>query len=169
GPRGRDQPPLGGAAGVPQRGRGGRGRRFSVGSRAVKPGEITRSEIVAMIGGVLLAVGLFLAWYHLENKNVTLNGTPGPKTFSGWQAHPILRWLLLAAAAAPLILAYIIARGHALSWPRGEMTAVVSVAAFGLIGYNGFVSKPGTVSSLVSLRFGLLVSLLGAILMLGGS
>jgi cation transport ATPase len=135
----------------------------------VKTEEITRSEIVAIIGGVLLAVGLFLAWYHLENKNVTLNGTPGPKTFSGWQAHPILRWLLLAAAAAPLILAWIIARGHALSWPRGEMTAVVSVAAFGLIAYNAFVSKPGTVSSLVSLRLGIFVSLIGSLLMLGGS
>ena len=33
---------------------------------------------------------------------------------------PILRWLLLAAAVAPFILAWIIVREHELSWPRGR-------------------------------------------------
>ena len=135
----------------------------------MKRGELTRSEIVAVIGGILLAIGLFLPWYHLENPLVEINGQHGPASLTGWQVHTIIRWLLLAAAAAPLILSWIIVRGHALSWPRGEMTAVVSVAAIGLIGYNAFIDKPGTVSSLVSLRVGVFVSLLGAILMLGGS
>ena len=67
----------------------------------------------------------------------------GPATFTGWEVHTILRWLLLAAAAAPFILAYIIVRGHALSWPRGEMTAVVAIAAFGLVVYNGLIDRPG--------------------------
>ena len=135
----------------------------------MKRGELTRSEVMAVVGGVLLAIGVFLTWYHLKNKFVSIDDTQGPASLSAWEAHPIMRWLLLAAAAAPLILSYIILRGHALSWPRGEMTAVVSVAALGLIGYNAFVDKPGTVSSLVSLRIGVLVSLLGAILMLLGS
>src|SRR3954453_3836756 len=130
---------------------------------------LTRSEIVAVIGGVLLAIGLFLPWYHLVNPLVNIAGERGPANLSGWEAHSILRWLLLAAAAAPLILSWIILRGHALSWPRGEMTAVVSVAAIGLIGYNAFIQKPGNVSSLVQLRFGVFVSLLGALLMLFGS
>ena len=56
-----------------------------------------------------------------------LNGTNGD--FSGWEAHHILRWLLLLAGLAPFILAWIIVRDHALSWPRGEMTAVVAVVA----------------------------------------
>ena len=130
---------------------------------------LSRSEVVAVIGGVLLAIGLFLPWYHLDNALVSINGTRGPATLSGWDVHTIIRWLLLLAAAAPLILSYIIWRGHALSWPRGEMTAVSSVAAIGLIAYNVFVDKPGTVSSLVSLRYGVFVSLLGAIMMLVGS
>ena len=88
---------------------------------------------------------------------------------TGWEVHTIIRWLILAAALAPLILAWIIFRGHALSWPRGEMTAVVAVAALGIIGYIAFVNKPGTVTSLVSLKYGVFVSLLGAILMLAGS
>lgn len=130
---------------------------------------VQRGEWIAIAGGVLLAVGLFLGWYHLENANATLNGVKGPATFTGWEAHPILRWLLLAAAAAPLILAWIIARDHALSWPRGQMTSVVAIAAFGLIFYSGIVSRPGDPSGLVGLRLGWLVSLLGVILMLVGS
>src|SRR5207244_105178 len=92
------------------------------------------------------------------------------ESLSGWQVHhPIVRILLLLGALAPIILAYIIARDHALSWPRGEMTAVVSVAAFGLIGYHGFIDKPGDPRSLTSLRFGIFVALLGSILMFVGS
>ena len=130
---------------------------------------LQRSEIIAMVGGVLMALGLFLAWYHLKNANVSIGDTTGPADVTGCEVHTKIRWLLLAAAAAPLILSYIIVRGHALSWPRGEMTAVVAVAALGLIGYSAFVDKPGTVTSLVSLRYGVVVSLLGALLRLGGS
>jgi len=135
----------------------------------VNRGELTRSELTAVVGGILLAIGLFLTWYRLKNNLVSIGDTKGPASLSGWEAHSILRWLLLAAAAAPLILSWIILRGHALSWPRGEMTAVVSVAAIGLIGYNAFIQKPGNVSSLVGLRVGVFVSLLGALLMLLGS
>ena len=132
-------------------------------------GELTRSELTAVVGGLLLAIGVFLSWYHLKNNFVSIGDTKGPASLSAWQAHPVLRWLLLAAAAGPLILSWIIYRGHALSWPRGEMTAVASVAAIGLIGYNAFIDKPGTVSGLVSLQFGIFLALLGAILMLAGS
>jgi hypothetical protein len=119
-----------------------------------------------MGGGLLLIIGLFLTWYHADAL-AKVNGTNGD--LSGWDVHPILRWLLILGGLAPFILAWIIARDHALSWPRGEMTAVVSVAAFGLIAYNAFVSKPGDPSSLVHLRFGVFVALLGTILMFSGS
>jgi hypothetical protein len=135
----------------------------------MKRGELQRSELIAIVGGLLMALGLFLTWYHLKNPNVSVGDHRGPANLTGFQVHTIIRWLLLAAAAAPLILAYIIVRGHALSWPRGEMTAVVAVAALGLIGYVAFVNKPGTVTSLVSLKLGVFISLLGALLMLGGS
>src|SRR3954452_9063682 len=132
-------------------------------------GELTRSEIVAVIGGILLAIGLFLPWYHLENPLVEINGQHGPASLTGWQVHTIIRWLLLAAAAAPLILAWIVIRGHALSWPRGEMTAVVGITAFGLIAYVTLIAKPGTVRSLTSLRFGAFVALIGTLVMAAGA
>src|SRR4051812_5487085 len=122
------------------------------------PKKLSRAEAVAIVGGLLLALGLFLGWYHIENQRNAINGITGAAhggtTVTGWQAQPVIRWLLLAAAVAPVILAWIVVRGHALSWPRGEMTAVVAITAFGLIAYVTLIAKPGTVRSLTSLRFG---------------
>jgi hypothetical protein len=131
-------------------------------------GRLGRSEALGALGGLLLAVGVFLPWYATSatNRNADIDGARG--TFSAWDVHPILRWLLLAAAVAPFILAYIIARDRELSWPRGEMTAVVAIAAIGLIGYVGLLDRPGQPSGEIGLRFGWFVALLGAGLMLAG-
>ena len=129
---------------------------------------VQRGERIAILGGILLAIGLFLTWYHLK-KNGAVGETTGPADLSGWEAHTTMRWLLLAAAVAPLILAYIIARDHALSWPRGQLTSVVAIAAFGLVGYAGLIDKPGDSNSLIGLQWGFIVALLGPILMLLGS
>jgi hypothetical protein len=134
----------------------------------MRENRLDRSEIIAIVGGVLLAIGLFLAWYHIDARNA-INGQAGPRTLSGWQVHTVARWLLLAAAVAPLILAWIILRGHALSWPRGEMTAVAAIAAAGLVVYMTIINKPGDTSGLTHLRYGVFVALLGAILMIAGS
>ena len=80
---------------------------------------------------------------------------------------PHLRWLLPAAATAPFGLAWIILRGHALSWARGEMTVVTSIAAFGLIADNGFVDRPGDIA--ISLRLGLLAALAATVVMVGAA
>ena len=132
--------------------------------------KLTRTEIMAMVGGAILAVGLFLPWYHAKNGNASINGEKGPLDVTGWSAHPTMRYLLLAAAAAPFILAYIIIRGHQLSWARGEMTAVVAIAAFGLLAYSGLVDRPGEPgNSLIGLKLGWVVAIVGTILMLVGS
>jgi hypothetical protein len=52
--------------------------------------------------------------------------------------------LLVAACAAPFILAYIIARGHDLTWRPGEITMIVGITAFSLILVNGIIlGRPG--------------------------
>ncbi|MEA2273139.1 MAG: hypothetical protein QOI98_1847 [Solirubrobacteraceae bacterium] len=122
-----------------------------------------------MYGGLMLAISIFLPWYHHKGNLGGIAGKSGDVTVSGWQTHTIMRFLLLLAAAAPFILAYIIAQDHALSWPRGEMTAVTAIAAFGLIGYHAFVSKPGDPTGQVSLRFGLFLAILATGLMLVGA
>jgi hypothetical protein len=125
--------------------------------------------MVAIGGGALLGVALFLPWYTAENRLTIIAGQTGPGSFTAWEVHSILRWLLLAAAAAPLILAYIIIRAHKLSWPRGEMTAVVAIAAFGLVGYNGLIDRPGEPKGLIGLQWGYAVAMLGVLAMLVGS
>ena len=128
-----------------------------------------RNEFIAMAGGALLAVSVFLPWYGTDaaNRFAGIGGKRGDQ--SCWDVHPVLRWLLLAAAVAPFILAYIIANDIKLSWARGEMTAVTSIAAFGLILYNGVIDRPGEPSSAISLEFGWFVALLGTLMMIAGA
>ncbi|HWD76323.1 MAG TPA: hypothetical protein VG371_14375, partial [Solirubrobacteraceae bacterium] len=101
---------------------------------------LDRGEMVAMIGGILLGVSLFLNWYSLRNSNATLGGCHGPdSSCTGWAALSAFRFVFLVAALAPVILAYIILRGHALSWPRGEMTAIVAIVALIMTLFLGVV------------------------------
>ena len=119
------------------------------------------------MGGILLAIGVFLPWYATSsNPNAEINGDRGE--FSAWAVHPIMRWLLLAAAVAPIILAWVVLRDHQLSWPRGEMTAVVGVAAAGLVLYVGLLSRPGEPSGEIGLRLGWFLCALGALAICAG-
>lgn len=113
--------------------------------------KLGRSEIIGMVAAAVLVLGLFFEWYSLSTDPsvVQRGGDPanwacgvGDSSCSGWETFPILRWLLLAAAAAPFILSWIVIRGYALSWPRGELTAVVGLTAFVLIAFNGIIDKP---------------------------
>ena len=117
----------------------------------VETRRLDRSEIVGMIAAAILVLSLFLEWFSLTtDPNVVQRGGDagnwacgvGNDSCSGWDTFPIMRFLLIAAALAPFILAWIVMRGHALSWPRGELTAIVGLAAFVLIAYNGIVDKP---------------------------
>ena len=130
---------------------------------------VSRGEYVAIVGGLLLLLGIFLKWYGGGNENAELAGAKGLFELSGWDAHSILRWLFLAAAAAPLILAYIIARDHKLSWPRGQVTSIVGIACIGILAYVGVIDRPGQPSGQIDLKFGWVVAFLGAVLMLAGS
>src|ERR1700750_3410729 len=131
-------------------------------------GRLGRGELLAVIGGVLLALGLFLAWYatNPDNRNAYIDGAR--RAGSGWSAHPILHWPLLAAAAAPIILAWVIARDHQLSWPRGEMTAVVGMIALVIVLYVGVVERPGQPRAEISLQIGWFLALLGSALAAAG-
>jgi hypothetical protein len=132
-------------------------------------GRLHRNEIMGMLGGALLALSVFLPWYATDssNRNAVIEGVRGSQ--SCWEVHPILRWLLLAASVAPFILAYIIATDAKLSWARGEMTMVTSIAALGLIFYNGVIDRPGSPPSAISLKYGWLLALLASLLMIVAS
>ena len=78
--------------------------------------------------------------------------------------------MFLAAALAPIVLLYIVVRDHELSWPRGEMTAVIGIIAFVLVVYQGIIDRPGEPSERDQLAIGWWMALLGTILItVGGS
>jgi hypothetical protein len=125
--------------------------RLAADRARVDTSKLDRSEIIGMVAAAVLVLSLFFVWFSLStDPDVVQRGNEpanwacgvGDSSCTGWETFPILRWLLIAAAAAPFILAWIVIRGHALSWPRGELTAVVGATAFVLIAYNGLVSKP---------------------------
>lgn len=131
---------------------------------------LDRGELVATVGGVLLGISLLLAWYSLGNRHAVLNRCHGPNgTCTGWAGLSWLRYLFLVAAVAPLILAYIIVRGHALSWPRGEMTAVVAIIALIMTLFIGVIDHPGTPPDEIGVTTGWYVALLGDLLILTGA
>jgi uncharacterized membrane protein YkvI len=132
--------------------------------------DIDRGELIALVGGIVLAISLFLAWYSLGNSFTQLNNCKGPNTTcTGWQSLLVLRYLILAAAISPLILIWIILRGHALSWPRGELTALIALIALTFVLFRGPISKPGAPRTAISLSFGWYVALVGALVMLFGA
>jgi hypothetical protein len=131
---------------------------------------LNRGELIATAGGILLGISLLLAWYSLGNGFANLNSCRGPNTScSGWHSLSFMRYVLLLAAVAPAILAWIIARGHALAWPRGEVTAVVAVIALVLTVFRGLIDKPGSPPGEVGVEYGWWVALLGGLLILAGS
>jgi hypothetical protein len=137
---------------------------------AIDVAQLDRGEIMAVFGGVLLAISVFLGWYTLGNGLTHLNSCTGPNgSCTAWQSLTVLRYLLLAAAIAPAILAWIIIRGHALSWPRGELTAVIALAALTFIIFRGLIDKPGAPSGQIGIDYGWFVALVGGLLILAGS
>ena len=107
--------------------------------------------LVGGIASILLILSLlFLPWYSYDLASVEKTSNPDnwicgvdETSCTGFETFPILRWLLLLAALAPAILAWILIRGHKLSWAPGELTMVAGFAAFVLIAYNGIIDKPG--------------------------
>jgi hypothetical protein len=124
---------------------------------------------------VLIISVLFLPWFTLSEtseraaQDAWLCGTDD-FSCTGFETFPILRWLLLLAATAPIILAWILVRAHKLSYPPGEMTMVAGFAAMILIGYNGIIDRPAPDSGIefgIGLSYGYWLALLAAIAIAG--
>jgi len=139
--------------------------------------KLSRSDAIGVFGGLLLIVALvFLPWYDLgpTEQRTAADGSgficgDGNFDCTGFGTFPIMRWLLIAAGLAPLILSWIVIRGHKLSWPPGEMTMVVGFTAFMLIVYNGIIDKPGSQLAEIDISMGIgyWVALLATVVIAG--
>lgn len=131
--------------------------------------KLSRAEVFGIVAGLILVGSLFIEWFSLDTEGVQRDEPADwvcgvdDHSCTGFETFPILRWLLIAAAAAPLILSWILIRGHQLTWPRGELTAIVGITAFVLIAYNGLIDKPSPNDIGVNLSYGYVVAILAAL------
>jgi O-antigen/teichoic acid export membrane protein len=133
-----------------------------------------RGEVIAVVGGLLLGISVFLPWYTLGNMFAHVGSCHNDihhlnTSCSAWDALSVFPILFLLGAAAPLILGWIVVRGYALAWPRGELTAVVAVIAIVLTLFLGVIDKPGEPPAEIGVAWGWFIALLGGLLMVTGS
>jgi len=128
---------------------------------------VSRAELVGMASGLVLLASLWLPWFatSADNPHSRINSAgigPG-QTANGWQTFRMLDVLLVLAFLAPFILSWVIARGHALTWRPGEVTAIAGITAFILILANGIILGKPAPDIALSLDFGYFVGLLAAV------
>ena len=131
----------------------------------IDTGRLTPAEYTGCLAALLLVLSLFLPWFGTSetNENSRLAGASGGDTVSAWQTFALLDLVLVAAATAPFILSWIVARGHKLTWKPGEVTMVVGITAFVLVLCNGVIlGRPGDTVE-IALEPGYLVALLACV------
>ena len=132
-------------------------------------GRLQRGEFIGFGGVGILLVSLFLPWFETnpDNANAQINGQTGE--FNAFDTYGSLDWLLVAACLAPFILAWIIVRGHKLTWRPGEITMIVGMTAFALILLNGVIlGRPGDPDSEIDIKIGYIVGLIGSAMICAG-
>ena len=132
-------------------------------------GRLQRGEFIGFFGVGVLLVSLFLPWFETnpDNRNAQINGQTGE--FNAFDTYGTLDWLLVAACLAPFVLAWIVVRGHKLTWRPGEITMIVGMTAFALIILNGVIlGRPGDPDSEIDIKIGYFVGLLGSAMICAG-
>jgi hypothetical protein len=135
--------------------------------------KVSPAELAGMGAALVLLASLWLPWFTTsDNPNSKLacagEGSTqcavGPNdSANAWTVFSTLDWLLVAACAAPFILTWIVARGHALTWKPGEVTMIVGIVAFVLILCNGIILGRPDPGIEVGLGIGYFVALIASI------
>lgn len=127
---------------------------------------LTPGELAGCGAALVLVLSLFLPWFGTsgnENSIIESAGIGPDDTANAFEVFGILDWLLVAAASAPFILSWIIARGHKLTWKPGEVTMIVGITGFVLILCNGIILGKPDPGIEISLKIGYLVGLLSCL------
>ena len=120
---------------------------------------LKRSDLTQLALGAVLGISLFLPWYRTagSNPNSSIDGKRGHLT--AWDVHPVLRWILLAAAIATLLGAWQTIRAQRTELHRGEITVILAAFLAGLIVFVGLLHRPGEPASTISLEYGWFLAL----------
>jgi hypothetical protein len=126
---------------------------------SVKLSRLRRGEVVAALGAIaLLVVMLALNWY-----------CAGPVSRTGWQAHSVLRWLMLLTIVAALALAVLTATQRTVAVPVTVAVIVTALSALltVVLAWRTLIDHPGPGS--VSVRGGAWLGLLASATILLGA
>lgn len=132
---------------------------------------LRRAERVQLGAAGLVGISLLLPWYATDatNPHASIDGSRGD--VMGWAAHPVLRWLLLAAVGAAVLSAWQTIAGHVPTGgvQRGEVSAVVALTGVALLLFEGWVERPGYPPAEIDLAYGWFLALAGALAALGAA
>ncbi len=131
----------------------------------MKFSRLGRGEVVGLLAPLILIGSLWLPWFSTDptNENSNIDGKTGSLT--AWDSFQYLPYMLILCSIAPVVLIYIVLRGHELGWNRGEVTSIIGILAILLVLSNGIIfGRPGNNPVEVSLSFGYLVAFIGAFL-----
>lgn len=135
-------------------------------------GRLRRGEWLAGAGGVVLLVSLFLfKWYGMRiGLSAIYDNETIHVTATGWDAHTVLRWLMLLTGLAGIALWALTATQATDAVPLGTAVATVVVAGLTtlLLAWRVLVDEPGP-NDLVSVKFGAYLGLVAAALVVVGA
>jgi len=115
-----------------------------------------------MVAALVFGLSLFVPWFTTsDNPNSKIDSAGiGPNSeATAWETFSILQYALLAMAIAPFVLAWIVARGHKLTWKPGEVTMIVGITAFILVICNGIILGKPDPNIEVGLTYGYLLAI----------
>ena len=129
-------------------------------------------EVLVAAGAVLLLVVMFaFTWYGLPGDAAEVVQAAGGPDLSrtGWQAHTVLRWLMLLTILAALALVFLTATQRTVAVP---VTMAVIVSALSalltvLLAYRVILDEPGS-NRFVDVKLGAWLGLLAAALIAYG-
>lgn len=125
---------------------------------------VNLGQRIAAGGGVLLFVFLFVGWYTVGGTIGDIAGRLGVDvSMSGWEAHTVLRWLLLLTIVAAVGLAVLSAMKRPIAeLPGSAIVAGLGIVATAITAFRMFVDQPGP-DKLIDLKFGAWFGLIGLV------
>lgn len=127
---------------------------------------VNLGQQIAAIGAVLLFIFLFIGWYTVGGALGAFANQLGVNvSVKGWDAHTVLRWLMLLTIVAALALAFMNATKRALpDLPVSASTILTGLAGVTTlcVAFRMFIDQPGP-DKLIDVKFGAWLGLLSLI------